>query len=397
MSALSEASTTSTDDKFFFTTQSAIEFLETVLTPALSAQSSIDLAANSGPTPSNKRQTLLTLQKDILQSHATTTSTSSSPPPEADVINAFIALGKTDDQTLKDAVKKMNEALRQTYILALTQGKPEKSTLKSDGAMFRSEVIEFLDACIGMVHLQTTKDRLASEWKESGKIPNPTLFELQADMLECVGVDREFGVTEVGAIRVRYGGDGKGYGGDAEVLLKLESFEREMRGAISLACQGGGWSQASSGDAKDGKMQDDGTTRVMSVKHSADIEGIPKKQQAMNDETAEAARKTEFEMARRAATLQQDILAELLSFDDEERTEVMEECKDAHDTLMKNVVSLTTPTQRAEFMQTIGHDVQRKLVMYKMWEAMVQKNGGKEPVINRDQALDEDGERSGRE
>ena len=171
------------------------------------------------------------------------------------------------------------------------------------------------------------------------------------------------------------------FAGDEEVLQKLDTFVERMAkaGRDVLKFYEEGRSMGSLADKV--PMQDDGTTRVVKVSHKEVDSDAPSAQKG-NIEMKEREERKQMDMARQMAVMQQDILAELLSWDEEERKEQLAFCKQVRDEFVQQAMSVP-PAQRAAFMTTVNPDLQRKLIMLKLWDDMVARNGGVAPEIKK--------------
>ena len=350
---------------FAFTPRTASSFILEVLIPTL--ENSVPRVAASGPTCEAKRKDLLTLQVEVVEAY--TSAEGGDPATGIQAFKSILHLASSD-AGVACAVKRMNEALRETYILSLLAGRRPNHDLKASGSMLRSEVVDFLDGCVGLVSLESTREKLRASRLETGKIPRGLLLEMQDEILEGVGIEKDFGAVELNQIRVRYASD-------VELLSKVEEFTAQMEKSLKEFI-GNATDHAGGTDA----VRGDGTTRVVSVSHTSTVDpAVPKAQ--VNKEREEGKQRADFAMAKRAANLQQDILAELLSLEVDERREMLEEARVTHETVIRQVMELKDFGERAQFMQLLSPDSQRRMICHKMWEQMVQQNGGVEPVIER--------------
>jgi len=189
-------------------------------------------------------------------------------------------------------------------------------------------------------------------------------------------MDGDYGTDQLAMVRSTFAGD-------EVVLQKLDSFIQRMQRAGSdiLAFFGEDNSGVTSGGKVD--LQDDGTTRVLHVSHKEiDLDDPAARNFGGNMEMTEREQKKQFEVARQMAVMQQDILAELLSWDETERKEQLEFCRQVRNEFVQQAMTVN-PEERAAFMTTVNPDLQRKLIMLKLWDEMVARNGGKEPEIKK--------------
>lgn len=115
-----------------------------------------------------------------------------------------------------------------------------------------------------------------------------------------------------------------------------------------------------------------GVTRVVSVKYS-EREGndyqtssdAPINQRM--DEQKEEMQREQLKMAQRAAQLQQSILNELDNMEEDERKLCLDDARESNERFIKDMMALS-PMERVNFMQNIDEGLQKKLLMYKLWE-----------------------------
>ncbi|GMH51019.1 hypothetical protein TrRE_jg7958 [Triparma retinervis] len=339
----------------------------------------LEVVAGAGDRPEDKRAKVLELQIEVLESHS------------PDIGAGRAALGKLDSATFGPLMDRMNLAVSCAYVRGLLRGKPE--VLKESGEITREECITFLDACVAMLDLRETSDVLRQEFKKakfgtqqvvdgavrsgdgaSGmRLVHEELVRMQTNMLECCGLQGDFGVSQLGIARTTFAGDN-------EVLKKLDTFIERMAKAGSDVLEFYGEGGVSS-LADKVSMQDDGTTRVVKVSHKEVDTSAPAADRG-DVEMKEREQRKQINMARQMAVMQQDILAELLSWDEEERKEQLQFCKQIRDEFVQQAMSVP-PAQRAEFMTTVNPDLQRRLIMLKLWDEMVAKNGGVAPDIKK--------------
>jgi hypothetical protein len=89
------------------------------------------------------------------------------------------------------------------------------------------------------------------------------------------------------------------------------------------------------------------------------------------EEQNEDVQREQMQMAKRAAQLQQSIMNELLSMKEDERKVCLLDAKNAHECFLKDALALP-PMERVVFMQNVDAGLQKKLLMYKLWESQGQ-------------------------
>ena len=165
------------------------------------------------------------------------------------------------------------------------------------------------------------------------------------------------------------------FGKDEEVGAKLKNFQNAMGSAVKLA---------TTAEAQTFSKVDDGTTRVVSVSHKEVDPDAPRSELMQTPaglEAAEAMQKKQLAVARQMAVMQQDVLAQLLSWNEEEREEQLKYAKQTHEDFVRQVREIEDVQERANLMLTVNPEVQRTLVVHKVWEEMKRTNGGVAPSI----------------
>jgi hypothetical protein len=165
---------------------------------------------------------------------------------------------------------------------------------------------------------------------------------------------------------------------DEEFLRAFENYLSAVRVARENAI--------SSSQLSD--LDQDGVTRVVSVTYSEkspiidDEATLPLPPQlSVMDEHKESEQRKNLLMARKAAEMQQKLLDQLLTMNEEDRQLTLRDAKEANDIFLKEALSITPGPQRVLFMQSIDEEKQKKLIMHKLWESMLANNAEKSPNI----------------
>ena len=85
------------------------------------------------------------------------------------------------------------------------------------------------------------------------------------------------------------------------------------------------------------------------------------------EEQNEERQRNQLQMAQKASQLQQSIMQQLLDMDEEKRRECLMDARNVHEKFLQDALALP-PQERIPFMQNVQPDVQKKLLMYKLWE-----------------------------
>jgi len=220
-----------------------------------------------------------------------------------------------------------------------------------------------------MVNTEHYRSKLKAHATLTGRIGD-LLVDLQAQVFEWCGHTRSSGIDSLNTVRDRFGDD-------ADIQAKLRLFSEAMTFVVRYCSPE--VSQLLS-DSSEG-----GSTKVISVKHSEVEDGTtgsaPPQGEQMS-QVKEEEQKKQLAMARHAAVLQQDFLAELLTMDEDSRAAALKDAKECHDNFLARALSIPAGPERVAFMQNLDPGLQKKLITHKMWEQMIANNGGVAPVIH---------------
>eukprot|EP00611_Tribonema_gayanum_P000365 TRINITY_DN1024_c0_g1_i1.p1 TRINITY_DN1024_c0_g1~~TRINITY_DN1024_c0_g1_i1.p1 ORF type:complete len:278 (+),score=52.23 TRINITY_DN1024_c0_g1_i1:3458-4291(+) len=81
------------------------------------------------------------------------------------------------------------------YMTAIPQGRPSADSLRTEGDMTEDEVMEFFNSCISLMGTPETKAKLAQRFAETQEPPNDYIIEMQRDMLACLGIEPDHGIS----------------------------------------------------------------------------------------------------------------------------------------------------------------------------------------------------------
>eukprot|EP00565_Helicotheca_tamesis_P002500 CAMPEP_0185723834 /NCGR_PEP_ID=MMETSP1171-20130828/539_1 /TAXON_ID=374046 /ORGANISM="Helicotheca tamensis, Strain CCMP826" /LENGTH=443 /DNA_ID=CAMNT_0028391589 /DNA_START=26 /DNA_END=1357 /DNA_ORIENTATION=+ len=136
-----------------------------------------------------------------------------------------------------------------------------------------------------------------------------------------------------------------------------------------------------------------GVTRVVSVQQSeafVDVGGgddgrpnghtVAPPPRATMEQQRDAFQKEQIEMARQAATVREGMLGELIAMDEKEREATLKDAKERHDSFMEQANQLPEGPARFMLMARLDKETQRALVIHKLWEKMLEENGGQAPA-----------------
>ncbi|KAG5189067.1 hypothetical protein JKP88DRAFT_262137 [Tribonema minus] len=106
-----------------------------------------------------------------------------------------IPLKHRGDKELVDKMREFESICNQTYITIFTQGRPSADSLRTEGDMTEDEVMEFFNSCISLMGTPETKAKLAQRFAETQEPPNDYIIEMQRDMLACLGIEPDHGIS----------------------------------------------------------------------------------------------------------------------------------------------------------------------------------------------------------
>lgn len=220
--------------------------------------------------------------------------------------------------------------------------------------------------------------------------PQSRLEYTQRLLAKGMGWDPVFVTSELRKIFVEKPGDvDYGYY-DNDVMIIFHQLVEQM----TIAIQAATLQVRSKQDTNQlNDLNKGGNTRVLSVQYSefevdqngtkiksknnAPEKSIDERQQQLTEEE----QKRQLRLASDAAILQQSILGELLTMDEDERNHTLNEAAEAEGKFMEEVLALSTGQERIEFLRSVDTATSRQLAMHKLWNEMLQANGGKAPKL----------------
>jgi hypothetical protein len=136
-------------------------------------------------------------------------------------------------------------------------------------------------------------------------------------------------------------------------------------------------------------FEEGGVTRVISVSYSESVkDGIssttaaPQTESMRLDERESVQeQQQQMQMARQAAALEQSLLAQLLQMNATEREVQLAQAQEVQRNLMQQLAALPPGPERVQCMTTLPKEEQQLLLLYKLWQGLLNRNGGKPPVM----------------
>lgn len=111
------------------------------------------------------------------------------------------------DREIENAIKRFMFVCMKSYLDALKIRREQIQELKSSGNMTKSEILQFFEACNSLMAMPETKKELRQIYQTSLSPPNNRIIQLQRDMLETMGFQSDFGVTELSRIPANFPDD----------------------------------------------------------------------------------------------------------------------------------------------------------------------------------------------
>ena len=310
------------------------------------------------------------------------------------------------------AMEDMNDAARvglACYVLYNEEKQLETSSsriLQDEGRLERTKLMEYFVLCKSSLKLQCVvkfmsmkssgdsifekKDTESKEPTSSSMMfPQSRLEHVQRLLAKGLGWNPVFVTSELTKIFVEKSGDIDYDYYDNEVMVMFQQLVEQMKIAIQTA-------MLQIRSRQDTELLNDlskgGNTRVVSVQYSefeVDQNGTkiesknnaPEKNIDERQHLTEEDQKRQLRMASEAAIMQQSILGELLSMDEDKRNHALWEASEASSKFMKEVMALPMGQERIDYLRSIDPLTSRKLAMHKLWEGMLQANGGKPPKM----------------
>jgi hypothetical protein len=114
------------------------------------------------------------------------------------------------DQELFEARRDFMRTCERTFVRSLVDRAPDHELLERKKPMPRDTFLQFFDGCNAQMNLPEFHERLARYIEEHKSPPNKIIIEMQRDMLETFGFEREHGCNQLSGI-------GRNFPNDAEL------------------------------------------------------------------------------------------------------------------------------------------------------------------------------------
>jgi len=159
----------------------------------------------------------------------------------------------------------VREAQR-SFIRALEDKRPEK--LETKKKMPRDVVISFFDSCNTKMDLPETHLRMKKHIEKTGKMPNTTIIEMQRDMLEVHGWEKEHGCKMLSNIA-------KDFPNDQELFGRFEGWKQKATTTCMTVVKK---HQMMSGGMPQGLMEMTPDMEKLQEKAKAEVEALTPKE-----------------------------------------------------------------------------------------------------------------------
>ena len=308
------------------------------------------------------------------------------------------------------AMDRMNEAARQAFCrlvlytecLRSIDSNNQRSDLKASGTMARTEILEFVGLCNVAVRLRNVIQHMSNgtplfpdvSMGEAALFPQERLDKIQRLFLKAVGYDPDHGSAEVKRIVSSYKPACEIEDNDeANLAHTFTELATNMDAAIQNATMQAMYAGLSDYDQG-------GSTRVTGVEYSEKVidaksgkviatktddesfRRAPSLQKITeHEQESHVCQNQVWDMTKNTSRLHQEILGDLLTMEPEEREAKLAEAKKVAHVFVAKLKHAKSGSERVALVQEMDISTQRLLVMEKIWESILNSNGGAPPTI----------------
>lgn len=177
---------------------------------------------------------------------------------------------------------------------------------------------------------------------------------------------------------------------NVKVIETLTQYSSAMTVAATNAAMANSYGNANNNNSN-GAMSDDGTTRVVSVSYSEKIITVPTNEDGniittnsstsapttnTIDEHTLSQQRGEMETAKATSMLQQQLWDDFQSLPKHEQMKTIQKAKVAHEDFLVKVSNTPPGNERILLMQSMDREMQRLLVIYKLWNSTGSSGSG---------------------
>jgi hypothetical protein len=329
------------------------------------------------------------------------------------------------DDNVREAMEAMNTTARLAFCrlvlysecLRQQESEPDESSsgkphtnLEKEEPIQRSQLLDFCGLCSAATRLPMVQNYVrdgtdlfhndtdtsatpmlptVTDDNPSRNIPPYRLDMIQRLFFRAVEVDPDHGMAEIK--RIFFSGENSHdeLANDAELVTTFQAAVTRMNTMLTDILQ----QQQQASMAKLSDFNDGGVTRVVAVEYSEKIidntgnvaeSGSnrlgPVATQAMEQHSSQQQQE-QFDVARQAGALQQEILGELFSLPEQHRQEKLAEAEKAEKEFLAKAMELPAGPERITFLRSVDPETQRLMVMRKLWLGMLAAHGGKPPKM----------------
>lgn len=384
---------------------------------------------------SASRRYVLTVQETIVNESVDQYNNSNN---DENVVSAMLlreCLGRLGNNSFSSpevevAMEGMNEAARLVlcklvlyweWSIARTTTIEEKSATQrylqdspTEQGLDRTRLLEYFGLCQAALKLHTVKkymidgghlfEDLPSQKSTKDNdtqlmFPHTRLEHVQQLLAKSVGWDPVFLTKELQRVFVERD-ETLALVHDAEVNTVFQELVQHMQIAIQTASlqmqqkqqvkllsdlEKGGNTRVVSVQYSEFEMTPDGqklsTEGQMATSTDAPGASVMEESHTQQQQLSEEEQKRQIRLASEASMLQQEILGELLRLPEHERNNRLQEAEVVSQKFMQEVIALPPGPDRLAFLQSVDPTTSRQLAMHKLWNGMLQANGGKLPKL----------------
>lgn len=271
-------------------------------------------------------------------------------------------------QTQTASADRMDQAARETYARLMIEATCKKVLTVTPRELDDSALQEFFALCKVAVKTDNVQKHLRHGTPlygvaSSGKFPQDRIVQVQKWCLESLGLDSE---EAADLLRERFlVGDTSG----DPLELSFDEMVKEVRGVLH--------------DVSDriiAEDSNDGTTRVVSVKHSERIIDAETGEEVTVNLGVEPAPTTEqihaesndhsSALLAKTSQLQRQMREDLLAMSEGERNDLLDRANRTADEVLNEVMAIESIHDRVRYLASIDPGRQKLMALKKVWEAI---------------------------
>jgi len=134
-----------------------------------------------------------------------------------------------DDEELIQLHASYALCAQKAFVDLVRDSKPE--TLQSSGSLTKDQIMDFFEVVNSLMALEETKAALEKFHKDTQTPPNTLVVEMQRDMLENLGIEKEFGVAKLNTIN-------QDFPNDLDLMKAMQEFAMAAQFAVREAVVG---------------------------------------------------------------------------------------------------------------------------------------------------------------